>query len=147
MQETLGGGDRDIAVIVGQLLNATATATQSLQNITQVVQQNVQAIAVAANTLELVERQVEDLDKIVRNAANDQNIMSTLQQHTTQLTQLRENAQHLRNAVTALHRDMSVLQKQETKETATKNLLWTLLQFSGWLIATAIAIASIYFSK
>lgn len=147
MQETHGLSDNEIAVLVGQLLNATSTATQSMQNITQLVQQNVQAIAVAANTLELVERQVEELDNIVRNAADGRNIINILQQHGSQLQQLKENAQQLRNAVAGLRRDMSVLQKQETHQTATRKTLWLLLQFGGWLIATLISIASIYFVK
>ena len=147
MQEVQSGDGKDIAVLVGQLLNATTTATQSLQNVTQLVQQNAQAIAVAVKTLELVESQVEDIEKLVADPANEHNLLQTLQQHTTQLQQLREQGAQLRAAVATMRKDIAKLMKGETRDDATKKTLNTTLMFIGWLVTTIISGLALYFAK
>lgn len=130
----------NLMLIVGQLLEATKAASDGLKSMSAEVQSNAKAIIAASKTLEKVEDKLEELDEIIRDSTNQGNLVTLTGQHTNQLAVLHAAVAELKTATDLLKTQMGTLGNTHTRIASTKETIWTVLKFLGWIVTTAVAV-------
>lgn len=144
----------NLMIIIGQLLEATKAASDGLKSMSIEVQSNAKAIIAASKTLEMVEEKLAELADLVDDAANPNSLAQVSGRHTNELAELRKAISDLKDALLKLGTEMSVLGttvnslKQDGAQlSTTKDTVWSVIKFVGWLVTTAIALYAAFNGK
>ncbi len=137
----------NLMIIIGQLLEATKAASDGLKSMSIEVQSNAKAIIAASKTLEMVEKKLTAFDELVDDAANPNSLGQVSARHTNELVDLRKAVGDLKDTLVKLTTEMTTLGtsvttlKQDGAHlTTTKETVWGVIKFVGWLLTTAIAL-------
>jgi chromosome segregation ATPase len=134
----------EMAMLLGQLVQATESASKGLEALSREARDNATALAAAARTLEIVEAAVNDLTNLVKDGGDEGSVVA-------QLRSLRSTNENLRNSIDAINKDVSGIRKTVDDFQIKKHRLaggWDLLMwlgaFLGWVIGTALAVYEVF---
>lgn len=130
----------NLMIIIGQLLEATKAASDGLKSMSLEVQSNAKAIIAASKTLEMVEKKLTELDGLVDNTANPSSLAQVSGRHTVELADLHKAVTELKATLAALVTQVSSLRQDGAQFHTTKDAVWGVIKFIGWLLTTAIAL-------
>lgn len=134
----------NLMLMVGQLLEATKAASEGLKSISREVQRNSKAIAAAANTLETLSQNVDQLDNLVQSSTNDNNLIAVTKKLNDEIAAYRGDIETITRTITELRMQVSTITDAYARNNAVSEYSQNLIKFVGWAIATAIACWAAY---
>lgn len=135
-----GRDSNDMAMLIGQLVAATETASKGIESLTREARDNATALAAATKSLEIVEKMVTALNNLIHDGGDDNSVVA-------QLRSLRSTNENLRNMVDGLKIDFEKIKKSVGGFEATEQkfsggwsvLLWIMAGL-GWLVSLSLAV-------
>jgi len=144
----------NLMIIIGQLLEATKAASEGLKCVGAEVNSNAKAIIAAVKTLEQLEAKLANLDRVIQDNANSANLVNVTRGHTEQIAGVRDDVKdthalmaELRQSLASLASHVGTLDRGQDSIKSTKNAIWEIAKFGGWIITTAVAFYAVVSGK
>lgn len=145
----------DLPVLVGQLLATTEAASEGIRSLFEESKANAKAIIAAATTLELVDKTVRELLRVVRDGNGQESLVVQIKTLQTLLARLRADHDDLRKHVEVTGKElgnsldqMSAAQADLSRGLARAHgggaVLVYVLAGAGWFITTVIALLALF---
>jgi archaellum component FlaC len=134
----------DLMLIVGQLLEATKAAAEGLKSVSVEVQGNAKAIIAVSKTIETMETQLAELNRLVADVGQPGNLVFVTAGHSTDITALKTSVKELERALETLKTTVAKLnndhvQVSTSQKVTNKHVIFA-VKILGWVITTGIAI-------
>lgn len=166
---------QDLLLVIGQLLEANKQQAEDIKTLTSEVRQYATTVVAAAKTLEIIERTVGALDRVVRVGNGDESLVSKVNGNTKLVKELEQRvtvststvvrnateANNMQAAITTLGRradDMDTkvediddrVARHDNNATHTMGMTNTLLwvgSILAWVVTTGVALYAAFKDK
>jgi hypothetical protein len=126
----------NIYIIVGRLVEAARSATESLKTLNVETRANSMAVELITNEVRVVNEKVRDLQHLVFNSDNPNNLLAQAQTQKVDIGETEDRVDRLDQKVGQVFRDKA---GQKGALTAARYII----SFLGWAVATAVSIYAI----
>lgn len=139
-RKPLDRGDADLMLMIGQLVEGAKAATEGLKSLGLEVRANATAVITAMHTVENLQEDIDQLDRIVRNVENPNHLVGIIGNHGIDLVALKAAVAELQKTVSKLLGNFTEIDAGQQQAAGVRHTLWYAAIGLAWATTTGVAI-------